>query len=142
MSENQRKEYTLTYGGEDGLAQLVARSPDGTRLALGGTSGTVETWSIAPLRRDLTYTGHGGERITAISWSPDGTKIASMGPGGVVRVWDAATGLDVLDAQRQGIVAITWSPHGDHLALLHIDGTVRLASWGRARQSTEKVVDE
>jgi WD40 repeat protein len=120
--------HTIQYEGDGDLALRLAWSPDGTRLAVGGSTGAVEIWSVSPLARLLTYSGH-SDRITSLSWSPDGAKIASSGPGGVVRVWDAQSGRDLPAALWQGVTDVTWSPDGRCLALLHIDGRVRLALW-------------
>src|SRR5260370_20583137 len=76
MLENRREEH----------AQRVAWSPTGLRIALGGSTGAIEIWSIAPPKRELTYTGHAPERITEITWSPDGTHLALVHVDGTVRL--------------------------------------------------------
>ncbi len=40
---------TIQYGSDTDLAQRVAWSPAGQRLAVGGSTGAVEIWSVSPL---------------------------------------------------------------------------------------------
>jgi WD40 repeat protein len=53
---------------------------------------TLEVWSVDPLERQLTLTGHTDEVIDAV-FDPTGSRIASASAAdGTVRIWDSTTG--------------------------------------------------
>lgn len=78
---------------EQGVGAL-AWSPDGTRIASGGTD--IHIWDAMTGKKIFVYKGFGNGQyinINIIKWSPDGTMIASAagnGPyGGIGKVWIA-----------------------------------------------------
>ncbi len=80
-----------TYQGHTGPVYSVAWSPDGTRIASGGTDSTIQIWDVRTGQRLVLYSGHVGTVYT-VAWSPDGTRIASGSDDSTVQVWDATTG--------------------------------------------------
>jgi WD40 repeat protein len=122
-----------TTGGEPvarfevpGSLNQLAFDPEGTRLALAGTDGTV-------LVREVT----GGERwharrhtdaVTGLAFSPDGRRLASAGWDGAVRLLDARTG-EVLHTLRGGgarLEGVAFHPDGRTVAAGSWDSTVCL----------------
>jgi len=88
-----------TYNGHvgqgNGGASTVAWSPDGKRIASGGSD--VQVWNATTGGNVYVYSGHGKPQntyIESIVWSPDSKYIASGDTvdtvGGHVRVWVAA----------------------------------------------------
>ena len=66
-------------------AQKLALSPDGRRLALGHSDGTVEVWDARSGQR-RRY-AHRNE-VRALAFSPDGSRLASGSLDGTIKVWD------------------------------------------------------
>lgn len=64
----------------------VAFSPDGRRLAVGGTDRVVSLFDTASWKLVARLEGHIGY-IKDIAWSPDGATIATAGGDGIVRLW-------------------------------------------------------
>ena len=65
-------------------------SPDGTRLAVGGSAGIwlydTRTYEIESLLTDYT------QPIYNVAFSPNGRTLAGLGPDGTILLWDISTG--------------------------------------------------
>lgn len=91
-------------------------------LGLAGSAGVIAlgggTWIwYARTRRPhlLTYTGHRGAQITALTWSPDGNSIASGDANGAMHIWDTSTGATLLTCREpaaNSLSSLSWSPDG------------------------------
>ena len=69
----------------------VAYSPDGSRIAVGGSVGEVRIYDAANGTRKATLGGIKGN-VFAIAFAPDGSRVAVGGFDGTVRLYDAADG--------------------------------------------------
>jgi WD40 repeat protein len=74
-----------------GAIHRLAIRPDGARLALAGTDGTVLVWDAVTGQELLRRTPHAGV-VAGIAFSGDGKSLASAGWDGTVKVWDAGMG--------------------------------------------------
>jgi WD40 repeat protein/serine/threonine protein kinase len=100
-------------------------SPDGTRLGVGLSNGTIQIWRPATDELPLILRGH-RRQVFVVAWSPNGHSLASAGEEGVLRLWEAETGkpLQSLEAPRGGtITALAFSPKGNSVACGHGMGT-------------------
>jgi WD40 repeat protein len=82
-------------------ADTVAWSPDGTKIALAGGSGTctdipVDDFAVYVLdiviHQVLKKLSDHTCDVFSVAWSPDGTKLASSSIDGKAKVWDVASG--------------------------------------------------
>jgi WD40 repeat protein len=74
--------------GDNGIGPL-AISPDGSRIALGGTnSGSLSVWDVHKGKLLVTLSGH-TQGMRSLAWTPDGTRLVSSSNDGTVRVWDS-----------------------------------------------------
>ena len=79
-----------------GHARGLAFSPDGNRLATGGSlEGLVELWDTATGQKVQVFKGHFGT-VYLLAFSPDSMRLASGAPTGPRRVWDAASRQDTV----------------------------------------------
>jgi len=69
----------------------AAMSPDDTRLATGDVTGTLQLWSVHPLRSVLSLSAH-REHVTSLAFSTDGKHLASGSRDQTVRVWNLNAG--------------------------------------------------
>ncbi len=116
----------LTIRADSNQLWSVAWSPDGQRLATGGTEGAVKIWNAADGRLLTVLPGHRGEVLT-VAWSPDGRRLAAAGQDAAVKLWDPDTGQALtLTGHRQAVVCLAWSRDAHRLASGSEDGTVRI----------------
>ena len=99
-----------------GTVVAVQYSPDGTRLAVGGSVGiwlydtrTYEVVSLIP--------GHDADAL-GFSFSPDARTLVGGDQDGIVRLWDVTTGnfRHALEGHTVGIDSVAFSPDGRTLA--------------------------
>ncbi len=107
---------------------VLAFTPDGQRLAWGGTDGWVHLMDAATLRVLRSWEAS-KEGITALAISPDGSRMAT-GAGfsdSTMRVWNTANGGESarMDGHASWVSALAWSPDGRRIASGSADQTVR-----------------
>ncbi len=111
--------------------RALAWSPDGTRLAIGGTGTTVRILDAATLATCLVYRGHTAI-VTGVAWSPNGRFVASCSHDHSVQVWSSGDGAQAAQWPLQWPHQVAWSPRGDILAASSYSTTVELweaSSW-------------
>ncbi|HEY8503867.1 MAG TPA: protein kinase, partial [Gemmataceae bacterium] len=117
-----------TLSGHSDRVTCAAFSPDGRRLATGGTDRAVRTWDVATGRPAGEPRRH---RLPAdaLAFTPDGRWLA-VGQVSGIDVTDAATGAPVgrIPAAPRGRSGFALSPDGEWLACGAPEGTVRV--WG------------
>jgi WD40 repeat protein len=128
-----------------GEVRYVALSPDGKRLAVGGTQDKrVRVWNVETGKREHLLDGHS---IFVLAFSPDGQTLAAGGTDGRVVLWRVAAGKALVTLQMPGrggkeidlndkkaaeeimklyMFVGGFSPDGRTLATSCLDGTMRL----------------
>jgi WD40 repeat protein len=118
----------------------LAFSPDGTRLAVGGSSlgsiGRVGVFELATGRQALDLKTS-AEAVTSVAFSPDGNTLATgsgallAGLGdkpGQATLWDARTGREVLrvGSRDAGVTGVAFSPDGKRLASASLNRAIKI----------------
>lgn len=84
-----RPEALFRVGRHPLVVSALTFSPDGARLASGGSEGEVKLWDLTS-RREIATRQHRGS-VDALAFSANGRLLASGGGDGEIRVWDGAT---------------------------------------------------
>lgn len=114
---NQSSQLNITKRLDElGSIEVIAVSPDGTRLAAGGYKGIVKTWKVAPtgaMKDGMLFAGH-TECITALSVSPDGRYVLSGSRDKTVKYWQFDTGKEIASFEGfdREVKAVWISPDG------------------------------
>lgn len=110
-----------------GSGPVVAVSPGGETLAVGGGTGTLVLWDLHRQSEAARLAGHQGN-VLAVAFDAGGTRLATGGEDGTVRVWDPS-GREppvVLTGHTGGVPAVAFSPDGRWIASGGEDHRVRL----------------
>jgi WD40 repeat protein len=113
-----------------GPSVTVAFSPDGRRLATGGTKNRVWIWDVETGQKLQTLEGEHSGEVYTLAFSPDedGRWIATAGEDSVVKIWDSHTGSFVRNFRgHTGLVSsLAFSPDGGRLYSGSRDTTVKV----------------
>jgi WD40 repeat protein len=106
---------------EESVAAMMAFSPDGKMLALGGDGGMLGIYGIpdGKLLRSW-HAAVSGKRFEALAWSPDGTRIATTASNHDAHIWSAANGTLLADLQPDVVDrpnSFAWSPDASVIAI-------------------------
>ena len=117
----------------DGFTAALAFSPDGSKVASGGSSNTVHVWDVPAVRNSNVLRGH-TDWVKTVAFSPDGARLASGADDSTIIVWDLRKKSQLLTlATGEPVIALAFSPDGSRLASNGVDQTVRI--WETANLS-------
>jgi WD40 repeat protein len=68
---------------------VMALSPDGRRVAIGGTDGLIEEWDATTGKQLRSFYGH-HYTLHAVTYSPDGARLATTDQDGDIYIWDVS----------------------------------------------------
>jgi WD40 repeat protein/tRNA A-37 threonylcarbamoyl transferase component Bud32 len=117
----------VDYQNHANAVYTVAWSPDGTRIASGGSDHTAQVWRAADGSPLYTYTGHTGS-VDYVAWSLDSTRVASASDDKTIQVWDATNGTLFFECNghTDNVHCAVWSPDGRRIASGSGDTTVKV----------------
>jgi WD40 repeat protein len=124
---SQPKAPLYIYQGHTDVVEVVAWSPDGTRIASGSWDQTIQICDASDGNKLTLYKNH-TDQVFAVVWSPDSTRVASGAWDKTVQVWNATSG-QLVRIYRQHIdrvYAVAWSPDGTRIASGGNDSTVHV----------------
>ncbi len=127
------------FKGYGAVIRTVALSPDGKRVAAGGTASDVVIWDLADGKEVQRLKGRSGYAIS-VAFSPDGKTLAQTNWGdGTAGLWDLAGGKESLVLSKHAnpeVHHVAYSPDGKQIVTTGYDGSVRVweAKTGKAKE--------
>ncbi len=123
----------LTYAAG---VNALAYSPDGRRIVVGLSDGTVHVHDMDADQKLAQFVAHPGG-VSGVAVLPDGKRLVTAGADGTACVWDAAAGrlLRTVDPRSGAVAALAVSADGSVLAVLTAGGSVSVwdVETGRSR---------
>jgi WD40 repeat protein/class 3 adenylate cyclase len=112
-----------------GIPTFIFRySPDGTRLAAGGSDGVARVWDANTGELHLELSGH-AHYIYDLTFSQDGERMYTWSPDNTLKEWDLSPGRELLTIPGR-IGSVPFSPDGSRLVLIGADGSLSIVdSW-------------
>ena len=125
----------LNLAGHAGLAQSLAFSHDGARIASGSHNGIVTIWDAATGARLQTLEGE-ANGIKSIAFSPDGKHVGTGSADGTMTVWNLHEHrqLFTLRGHANGVASVAFSSDGTQLAFPGADRAVPVVDVYTGRQ--------
>ncbi len=109
-----------------GKPEMVAFTPDGTRIVTAGGKSTPQIWDAATGARLFTLDAQKA-KVLSVAFTPDNTRIVTASDDNVVRLWDVETGALLLSRPDQrGLRAAAPSPDRNSIATVNSQGVARL----------------
>ena len=126
---------------------VVAYSPDGKTITVGGNFGVVSIWDANTGNRRHELREHliHATAVSGVAYSPDSQTVASGCEDGTVRFWNTATGAlkHTITGHSNAIHTLAYSPDGNTLAVGGDDSVRTAGLWDVAthtyKHSLEKV---
>ncbi len=129
LSTETKQTTTLRAESNSDTPCILAFSPDGTTLAAGTFSGSIELWDVPSRRRLRFFHGH-TSRVNSVAFSLDGQSVISGAEDATVRLWKiTGKGGDDVIHQHSGsdLSSVAVSPDGKTIAMGSPDGTIKLS---------------
>jgi len=125
----------------------ISFSPDGTTLALTGTSsdgysGALESWVVGTGQPNQPMSV-GGSGLLSATYSPDGGTLGVGGFGGILETWDVVSGMSksTIQTSANPVYAVAFSPDGKVLADGGFGGDGVLELWDIAKGTLIQSLD-
>ena len=117
-----------------GWPEVVALSPDGSRLAVGypadpqNATAKVSVYSTRSWAKEFDVMSINDVEISSVAFSPDGTRLAIGAEDGTAGVWSLATReqLATYDGSTAAVGAMSFAPDGQSLLSASNDGVARV----------------
>jgi WD40 repeat protein len=115
----------------------IALSPDGTRVAIGGSHGTVRIYGLDGRRQRTLEAGEA--RLTRVAYSHDGRMVAAGSTDGTAKVWRLASGhVQVLRGHTAAVLSARFAPGDRLLVTASVDHDARI--WNLSTGATAHVL--
>jgi len=119
----------------DDLCLSVAFSPDGSKLAVGSTDGTVSVYTTDTWRKDIVFSNH-SDWVNAVAWNKDGTMLASASRDHSAKVFDVKKRkrLATYTGHKKSVYDIAFRSDNQEVCTVGADGLLSRWRIDNARQ--------
>ena len=129
LEELLKKPFKLiqTLCEHKGFVNSALYSPDGKRIVLASTDGTIKILDSVSGKCLQTLEGHNATVFSA-SYSPDGKRIVSASRAGTIKIWDSASGecLQTLKGHNSSVKSAVYSPDCKRIVSVSRAGTIKI----------------
>ena len=124
-----------TFKHHDSYAYSASYSPDGKKIATGGSDKMIHIWDVKTGKKNQQFRGH-TDLVLCINYSSDGKRMVTGSRDKTFKIWDTETGRELFTQKGHSgaVFYVSFSPDNKDILSSSVKGELKVwsaVSWGK-----------